>query len=102
MPYMGSSPRMLSVLLALSLLLAGCTSWPVQEVSDARQAISAARAVGSDRYAPETLEQAERLVDQALRDLAAGDYHSARSAALTARQRAINAREASLSVQIAN
>src|SRR5690625_4246051 len=42
---------------------------------------------------------AEVLVSRALDDLAHGDYHAARVAALSAKQRATFAREASLSVQ---
>lgn len=102
MARMGSSARMLLAVSLLGLVLTGCTTLPVQEVSDARQAISAARAAGGERYTPETLQQAEQLVDQALKNLAAGDYHSARAAALTAKQQAIYAREAALSVQMAN
>jgi predicted S18 family serine protease len=98
----GSSLRKAAVLLTLASAIFGCSSMPVQEVSDARQAITSARAAGGDRYTPQTLEQAERLIDQALADLALGHYHSARVAALTAKRRAIYAREAALSVQPVN
>lgn len=98
----GSSLRKALALLTLTGAIFGCSSLPVQEVSDARQAISSARAAGGERYTPQTLEQAERLIDQALADLALGHYRSARTAALTAKQRAIYAREAALSVQPTN
>lgn len=92
-------------ILRLALLLpalAGCSTLPVQEVSDARQAISAAQAAGGERYTPETLREARRLVDLALRELSGGDYVAARAAALMARQQAIAAREATLLVQGGN
>lgn len=95
----GSSPRLVICALLFSVALGGCASLPLQEVSDARQAIDAARAAGGERYTPETLREAESLIDRALGELSAGDYRAARSAALSAKRRAILAREASLSVQ---
>lgn len=102
------APRLaVIVLLALSgLILSGCMApmvrgapeAPVQEMSDARQAIQAARSVGSERYTPETLNEAERLLAQATRDLKRGAYAQARDAALSAKRRAIVAREATLKV----
>lgn len=85
-------------LLALSalipLLLAGCASAPpVQEMSDARQAIMAAREADAERYAPEALHGAEQLMDEATRKLESGAYEQARQAALTARVKAMKARD---------
>lgn len=88
-------------LVALVAVLCGCSGLPVQEVSDARQAIGAARAAGGDHYAPETLHAAEVLVARALDGLSTGDYGAARAAARSAKQRAILAREVALSVQTA-
>ena len=82
-----------------ALALTACASAPVQEMSDARQAIEAARAAGGDHYTPETLTEARTLLNQATDDLARGEYAEARTAALQARQRAIFARHASLAVQ---
>ena len=95
----GSSLRAGLVLSILVVALAGCASAPVQEMSDARQAISAARAAGGERYTPETLEEAERLINRASHELSLGRYNLARSAALSAKQRAMSAREAALAVQ---
>lgn len=94
----GSSLRRLMPALLL-VFVAGCSTLPVQEVSDARQAIDSARAAGGERYTPEALHEAERLVSRALSDLADGGYQAARSAALSAKRRAITAREVSLSIQ---
>ncbi len=96
----GSSLRRLLPALLL-VFAAGCSTLPVQEVSDARQAIDSARAAGGAHYTPEALQEAELLVRRALRDLADGDYQAARSAALSAKRRAITAREISLSAQAA-
>lgn len=90
-----------TVLPLLIAAVAACSSMPVQEVSDAQQAIGAARIAGGERYTPGTLRAAEALVDRALDDLAVGNHHAARSAAVSAKKRAILAREVSLSVQAA-
>jgi len=100
MERMGSSLRLVGF--ALLLAAAGCSSLPVQEMSDARQAIYSARAVGGDHYTPESLHEAERLVAQAVERLADGDYQSARAAARDAKRQAISAREAALAVSSAH
>lgn len=87
------------VAIFLVAILTACASIPVQEINDAQQAIDSARLAGGEWYTPETLRTAEVLVSRALDDLAHGDYHAARVAALSAKQRATFAREASLSVQ---
>jgi hypothetical protein len=88
-----------AMLLSVFAAAAACSSMPVQEVSDAQQAIGAARVAGGERYTPETLQAAEALVNRALDDLANGNYHAARTAALSAKKRAILAREVSRSAQ---
>lgn len=89
-----------------TILLAGCTlmppataSPPVQEMSNARQAVRAAREAGSAYFTPERFRAAERLLAQATRSLAHGDYGDARMAAMSARAHAIAARQATLSVR---
>ncbi|MCO6440253.1 MAG: DUF4398 domain-containing protein [Nitrococcus mobilis] len=72
---------------------------PVQEMSDARQAIEAARAAGSPRYSPKHFQEAQSLMDQAMLSLYRGEYGVARRAALSARARAIAARKAALAAQ---
>lgn len=91
--------------LVLALALSACVApmtredpAPVQEMSDARQAIQSARSVGSARYTPKTLQEAERLLAQATRELNRGEYVRARTAALSAKRHAIVAREATLRV----
>ncbi|HHC71902.1 MAG TPA: DUF4398 domain-containing protein [Thiotrichales bacterium] len=84
--------RVLSVL-SLLLLLFGCAVAPVQEMSDARQAIQAAREAGAAIRSPQVLEEAERLLDAAERSLEVGDYSRARELAVAAHRKAIEARE---------
>ena len=75
------------------LLLTACTAAPVQEMSDARQAIHSAEAVGAARRSPETLTAAQRLLQQAQVQLEAGAYAAARRHAVDVRAAAIQARE---------
>lgn len=96
----------LAAMAASALLLAGCSAMtpdsdmaPVQEMSDARQAIEAAREAGSPHYTPQSFREAQRLMEQATVSLSRGEYRKARHAALSARARAIAARQAALSAQ---
>ncbi len=86
-------------ILALTLLSACITSPPVQEMSDARQAIAAAEAADAGRMAPESLDAARRYLNEAERQLQQEAYGSARMNAVRAKNRAIAALEA---VQIAS
>jgi hypothetical protein len=70
----------------------GCQSGPpVQEMSDARQAISIARDAGAGDVAPEDLRQAEALMDSAQKNLANRAYSLARRDALQAKEKALQA-----------
>jgi hypothetical protein len=73
--------------------LAACAGAPVQEMSDARQALRAAQAAGADEYAPAPLAEAERLVGVAQAELEQRDYRSAQQAAVEARKQALQALE---------
>ena len=76
---------------AALLALAGCASAPVQEMSDARQAIQAAEEAGAAQYAPDALSEAKRLLTSAERKLQREAYQSARIDAREARRRAAEA-----------
>lgn len=80
-------------LVAISLALTACASAPVQEMSDARQAIYSAEAAGAVQRSPDTLLAARRLLQEAQIRLEAGAYGDARQYALDARDEAIKARE---------
>ena len=80
--------------MAALLLAAACESAPpVQEMSDARQAIAVAREAGAEAYAAETLMEAERYLKNAEEKLSAEMYRDARRAALQAKASALDARE---------
>ena len=86
-----------SVIIALITLLAGaCASAPIQEMSDARQAIYAAREV-VDATAPvlsqERFARASELMQAAETQLRDGDFGKARQLAMSAKLLAIEARE---------
>lgn len=75
-----------------ALLLTGCTlEPPVQEMSDARQAIVAAEEAAADRFARDEIREARQLIAEAEEDIAAGAYGAARGHALRAQDRAIRA-----------
>ncbi len=82
-----------TLLTTLILLLTACAAAPVQEMSDARQAIDSAQAVGAAQRSPKTLTAAQRLLQEAQAQLEAGAYDDARRHALDAREQAIRARE---------
>lgn len=75
------------------LFLAGCVAAPVQEMSDARQAVRAAQAAGAHERAPVELAAAQALIGQAEQYLARHAYRPARDAAVDARRRAVRALE---------
>jgi hypothetical protein len=85
---------LLSLLAAFLILplLAGCAGMPLQEMSDARQAIRAAERAGAQQHAPELLDEARGLVKAASGNLNQGEYRDARDQAELAREKATEAR----------
>ena len=79
--------RSTAVMLGI-LCLAGCRGAPVQEMSDARQAIEAARVAGAAERSPQDLQAAQREIVSAQKHLEAQEYARARNAALEAKRRA--------------
>jgi hypothetical protein len=67
------------------------TSPPVQEMSDARQAISAAEQADAARLAPESLGAARRFLEEAEQQLSQEAYGPARANAVRAKNRAVQA-----------
>jgi hypothetical protein len=80
-------------------LLAGCGGLPTQEMSDARQAIAAAREAGAETYAAFALGSAERLLAQAHAALLEGEYDLSRQDALAAHEEANRARQEAITAQ---
>lgn len=77
--------------LLLPVLFACETAPPVQEMSDARQAIAIAREAGAAEVAPDELGQAEKLLVDAQRNLADRAYSQAKRNATQAKQKALEA-----------
>ena len=74
--------------------ISGCvTAPPVQEMSDARQAIVAAEAANAEEYAATTLADARRYLDMAEQLIEDEFYGAARTNAVRARNRAARALE---------
>jgi hypothetical protein len=84
---------MFRALLTLSLLgVAGCVSAPpVQEMSDARQAIRAAEQADAGRLAGDTLADARKFLEDAERQIQEEAYGPARMNAVRAKNRAVQA-----------
>ena len=77
----------------VALLAAGCSSLPVQELSDARLTIRSAYDAGAATYAMESLSEAEVLFQRASRLVEENRYGKAKATAIQARERASSARE---------
>ena len=86
-------PAMLRGLLLMVLCIgaSGCAGVPAQEMSNARQAIKAARDAGAEQVAPQKLSEAQSLLEQAESSLQNGDYRNARRSAVAAKGRATEA-----------
>lgn len=76
--------RKFAVLSLLACLVA-CKGPPVQEMSDARQAIQAARAAGAPTRAPEDFSAAQSAIERAESHLQSHEYARARMAAVEAK-----------------
>jgi len=81
-----------SFLMVISLLVVSCASAPVQEMSDARQAIQAAKEAGVPSEQP-NLMKAEALLKDAESALQELDYKKAKHTAKQARNEAVQAQK---------
>lgn len=91
------------LLFAVSVMVTACeTAPPVQEMSDARQAIAVAREAGAEIHATEDLMRAEQYMSTAERELNDENYAEARRNALQAKSTAQAARRASEAQQAQN
>lgn len=80
-------------LLFFAVLSACSTIAPVQEMSNARQSIRAAKDVNAHKLATNVLSEAEQRLNSATRELDAGEYEKARVLALEAKHLALKARQ---------
>ena len=86
-----AASRGLALLAACGALAACVTAPPVQEMSDARQAISAAEQANAGQLAPEPLGDARRFLAEAEQQLQDESYGPARLNAVRAKNRAAQA-----------
>ena len=93
--YSGYGTRMIRWLIVLFFVTLGvaCAPAPVQEMSEARQAIEAARAAGAEQRAVDQFEKAQSLLKTAQDMLNDRRFRDARRSAAQARDEAILARE---------
>jgi nucleoid-associated protein YgaU len=84
--------------LAVLGMTAGCATVPTQEMSDARQAVQAAREAGANLHTPTAMNSAEHELSQAEQELRGRNYKIARNDALSAKQEAIKARNMALAI----
>jgi len=80
--------RYMIVLIGVACLVGCRGSPPVQEMSDARQAIAAARTAGATMASSPELDAANAAISRAEDDLQAGEYTRARLAAQQAKHHA--------------
>jgi len=80
--------------LFIVLLLGGCSLVPpVQEMSNARQSLQAAKSAGAEVHDSKRFSEAEKLLELASQKMSTGEYAEARNLALEARSIAIKARK---------
>lgn len=91
--YIAVTQRRAVYLILLVLLQVGCATAPVQEMSDARQSIKAAKAVSKGGLADKHLKTAESLLLKAQLALKDGDYGTARKNATQAREMAMRVQQ---------
>ena len=85
-----------AVLISALLFINSCAiNPPVQEMSDARQALSAAKDAQAEKYAKESYDKAKSLLEEARSYLEDGDFFSAQSLAIEAKLEATAARQSS-------
>ena len=90
----------LSLLTGMACLFAvACTSAPVQEMSDARQAVAAARDAGAAKDSPTQFKAAEQYLQQAQDLLQHYRYREARKSAKLAKAQAVQARQEAVAHQ---
>lgn len=81
----------IAFVISLAGLTAACATVPVQEMSDARQAVEAARRITAASQDSPALRSAEVLLQNAEQALAEGNYKQARKDAAAAREQAMAA-----------
>ncbi len=87
----------LPISLLFVLVLSGCTLLPpVQEMSNARQSLEAAKTAGAEVHDSKRFLQAKMLLEQASEKIDSGEYTQARDLAVKAHTMAIKSRQISI------
>ena len=82
----------------MALWLSACaTIAPVQEMSNARQSIKAAKDANAENLAANVLSEAKQRLRSAISELDAGEYERARILAIEAKHLALKARQLAVS-----
>jgi len=85
----------------LGILVSACTTTaPVQEMSNARLSIRAAKDANAENLAANLLSEAKQRLHSAMRELDAGEYEKARILALEAKHLALRARQLAASNKV--
>lgn len=96
MPLFRSFMPAVCLLASMLVVASGCEiAPPVQEMSDARQAIAVARDAGAETHAADELSEAVHYLETAEQRLNEESYAEARRAALAAKSKALTARRLS-------
>ncbi len=86
----------LTIIAVFSLFLAACATAPVQQMSNARLALQAAKKAGAAQRVPQEYDRAKVLLQRAEVQLQVGGYQSAKALAEEAQRAAQKAREDAL------
>lgn len=83
--------------------LVACAVAPTQEMSDARQAVQAAKDAGAPKHAPRYLNESETFLNYAERKLGIGKdgYADARTSAVAAKEAALKGRAVAVAIAAA-
>jgi len=84
--------------ITITVFIIGCAGAPTQEMSDARQAINAARDVEADYYMPALWVKIEQNLAQAEQKLEAGKFKSARLFATLTKEQAASAHNMAVAI----
>lgn len=86
-------------LASLIVLLSACATAPIQEMSNARQSVQAAREAGAGEYASYNLQTANEYLSRAERELELRYFSRARHDAIVAKSEARKAHELAQALQ---
>jgi len=89
----GKKVAALVLAFATLVIIVGCTTAPVQQMSDARQRIEVAVKSGAEQYAADDLKQSRDLLAKAQLAIDTKDFEQAREIALQAQQAADRAKK---------